>query len=135
MTQDGVVLNMTHLNAFRNGSGILVSPCDGKKSPLGCYVDVGGEQRWIDVLNATLKHGLTPLAWTDYLYLSVGGTLSNAGISGRSFRFGPQISNVLELDVITETCKRSCPMMSTVPKSNGPRQEIHGTVYPFTFID
>ncbi|TKY72803.1 Cytokinin dehydrogenase 3 [Spatholobus suberectus] len=99
MTRDGVVLNMTHLNAFRNGSGILVS-CDGK-SPLGCYADVGGEQMWIDVLHATLKHGLTPLAFTDYLYLSVGGTLSNAGINGRDFRFGPQISNVLELDVVT----------------------------------
>ncbi|RDX95513.1 Cytokinin dehydrogenase 3, partial [Mucuna pruriens] len=101
MTRDGVVLNMTHLNAFRNGSGILVSPCDGKKNPLGCYADVGGEQRWIDVLNATLKRGLTPLAWTDYLYLSIGGTLSNAGINGRSFRFGPQIFNVLQLDIIT----------------------------------
>jgi hypothetical protein len=35
------------------------------------------------------------------LYLTVGGTLSNAGISGQTFRFGPQISNVHELDVIT----------------------------------
>ncbi|CAL0304975.1 unnamed protein product [Lupinus luteus] len=31
----------------------------------------------------------------------VGRTLSNAGINGRMFRFGPQISNVLELDVVT----------------------------------
>uniref|UniRef100_A0A9I9E0X3 Uncharacterized protein n=1 Tax=Cucumis melo TaxID=3656 RepID=A0A9I9E0X3_CUCME len=27
---------------------------------------------------------------TDYLYITVGGTLSNAGISGQSFRYGPQ---------------------------------------------
>ncbi|AES65430.2 cytokinin dehydrogenase 2 [Medicago truncatula] len=100
MTQNGIVVNMTQLNWYRNGSGIVVSDCD-VKNPLGCYVDVGGEQLWIDVLNATLKHGLTPLSWTDYLYLSVGGTLSNAGIGGQTFRFGPQISNVLELDVIT----------------------------------
>ncbi|KAL2327189.1 hypothetical protein Fmac_020616 [Flemingia macrophylla] len=96
LTRDGVVLNMTHLNAFKHGSRIRVV-CDGKSS-WGCYADAGGEQLWIDVLNATLKHGLSPLAWTDYLYLSVGGTLSNAGINGGAFRLGPQISNVIELD-------------------------------------
>ncbi|OIV98265.1 hypothetical protein TanjilG_09899 [Lupinus angustifolius] len=92
MAQNGVVVNMTHLGDFRNGSGIIVSDK---------YADVGGEQIWIDVLHETLKRGLTPLSWTDYLYLSVGGTLSNAGIGGQTFIFGPQISNVLELDVIT----------------------------------
>lgn len=101
MSRDGVVVNMTQLNGFRNGSGIVVADCDHWRSPLGCYVDVGGEQMWIDVLHKTLKSGLAPLSWTDYLYLTVGGTLSNAGISGQSFRFGPQISNVLELDVVT----------------------------------
>lgn len=68
-----------------------------------CYVDAGGEQLWIDVLRETLKHGLAPLSWTDYLYLTVGGTLSNAGVSGQAFRHGPQISNVHELDVVTGT--------------------------------
>lgn len=101
MTNDGVVVNMTELNRFRNGAGTIVSDHD-EKSPLGYYyADVGGEQIWIDVLHATLERGLTPLSWTDYLFLSVGGTLSNAGISGQTFRFGPQISNVHELDVIT----------------------------------
>ncbi|PNX89477.1 cytokinin dehydrogenase 3-like protein, partial [Trifolium pratense] len=95
MTNDGVVVNMTELNkGFGNNgsSGIVV---------FDNFVDVGGEQIWIDVLHATLEKGLTPLSWTDYLYLSVGGTLSNAGISGQTSRFGPQISNVLELDVVT----------------------------------
>ncbi|KAJ0969010.1 hypothetical protein J5N97_021887 [Dioscorea zingiberensis] len=40
-------------------------------------------------------------SWTDYLYLSIGGTLSNGGISGQTFKHGPQISNVLQLDVVT----------------------------------
>jgi hypothetical protein len=54
------------------------------------------------VLNWTLAHGgLAPRSWTDYLYLSVGGTLSNAGISGQAFNHGPQISNVYGLDVVT----------------------------------
>lgn len=97
MARGGVVVNMTSLENRINGSGISVS-----RSPfLGFFADVGGEQLWIDVLHATLEHGLSPVSWTDYLYLTVGGTLSNAGISGQTFRFGPQISNVYELDVIT----------------------------------
>nr|XP_010907734.1 cytokinin dehydrogenase 5 [Elaeis guineensis] len=66
------------------------------------YVDVWGGELWIDILNWTLENGgLAPKSWTDYLYLSVGGTLSNAGISGQAFHHGPQISNVYELDVVT----------------------------------
>ncbi|CAJ2662719.1 unnamed protein product [Trifolium pratense] len=60
------------------------------------YVDVWGGELWIDVLKATMEYGLAPMSWTDYLYLSVGGTLSNAGISGQTFNYGPQISNVSE---------------------------------------
>ncbi|KAG4949379.1 hypothetical protein JHK84_042836 [Glycine max] len=100
MTRNGVVLNMTNLNSSQNGSGILVSACDGK-SPLVCYVDVGGGQMWIDVFHAALQRGLTPLSLTDYMYATIGGTLSNAGMDGMAFRFGPQISNVLQLDVVT----------------------------------
>lgn len=48
-----------------------------------------------------MKYGLTPKSWTDYLHLTVGGTLSNAGISGQAFRHGPQISNVYQLEVVT----------------------------------
>ncbi|KAH9762995.1 cytokinin dehydrogenase 3 [Citrus sinensis] len=93
MADGGVVVEMMALKNYRNGNGITVGS--------GFYADVAGEQLWIDVLNATLEHGLAPASWTDYLYLTVGGTLSNAGISGQTFRYGPQISNVYELDVIT----------------------------------
>ncbi|XP_062149292.1 cytokinin dehydrogenase 3-like [Alnus glutinosa] len=99
MARNGVVVNMTSLEDRINGSGIVVS-----RSPsLGFYADVGGGQLWGDVLHATLERGLSPVSWTDYLYLTVGGTLSNAGIGGETFRFGPQISNVFEMDVITGT--------------------------------
>lgn len=67
----------------------------------GLYVDVNGGDLWIDVLHATLKEGLAPKSWTDYLYLTVGGTLSNAGISGQAFRHGPQINNVYQVEVVT----------------------------------
>jgi len=65
---------------------------------LGHYANVSGQQLWID---AWEKHGVAPVSWTDNLYLTVGGTLSSAGISGSTFRYGPQISNVYEMDVIT----------------------------------
>jgi cytokinin dehydrogenase len=39
--------------------------------------------------------------WTDYLHVTVGGTLSNAGVGGQTFRHGPQISSVLQLEVVT----------------------------------
>jgi cytokinin dehydrogenase len=55
------------------------------------FVDVGGEQLWIDVLRA---RDAASQVWTDYLRLTVSGTLSNAGIGGQAFRHGPQIANV-----------------------------------------
>ncbi|CAN4096473.1 unnamed protein product [Withania somnifera] len=101
MAHNGVIVEMNSLNNNNSNNnencGIRVS----WDSELGFYADVGGEQLWIDVLHSTLKYGLAPVSWTDYLYLTVGGTLSNAGISGQTFRYGPQISNVYEMDVIT----------------------------------
>ncbi|KAL3322977.1 hypothetical protein AABB24_040194 [Solanum stoloniferum] len=99
MAKNGVIVEMSSLNNNNNDEncGVRVSWDSG----LGFYADVGGEQLWIDVLHSTLKYGLAPVSWTDYLYLTVGGTLSNAGISGQTFRYGPQISNVHEMDVIT----------------------------------
>lgn len=90
----GVVVNMRSM--VNRDRGIKVSRT-------GLYADVDGAWLWIEVLNKTLELGLTPVSWTDYLYLTVGGTLSNGGISGQTFRYGPQISNVLEMDVITGT--------------------------------
>ncbi|XP_044409380.1 cytokinin dehydrogenase 7-like [Triticum aestivum] len=91
------------------------------------YVDAGGEQLWVDVLRATLKHGLAPRSWTDYLQLTIGGTLSNAGIGGQAFRHGPQIANVHELDVVTGTgemvtCSREYPISRSLRQTTGASQ-------------
>ncbi|KAJ4979555.1 hypothetical protein NE237_010335 [Protea cynaroides] len=87
----GVVINMESLNepAMRVHAGELP------------YVDVSGGELWINILHENLKYGLAPKSWTDYLHLTVGGTLSNAGISGQAFRHGPQLSNVYQLEVVT----------------------------------
>jgi cytokinin dehydrogenase len=56
---------------------------------------------WIDLARATLAHGLTPPVFTDYLDLSVGGTLNAGGIGGTTQRVGMQVDNVLALEVVT----------------------------------
>ncbi|KAL4335179.1 hypothetical protein GQ457_07G045370 [Hibiscus cannabinus] len=66
------------------------------------HIDVSGGALWEDVLTQCVsRFGLAPRSWTDYLSLTVGGTLSNAGVSGQAFRYGPQTSNVTELEVVT----------------------------------
>ncbi|GER25164.1 cytokinin oxidase/dehydrogenase [Striga asiatica] len=89
----GIVINMT---SIKNTSRINIG-----HNNIGYYADVGGELLWLDILKATLKRNLAPVSWTDYLHASVGGTLSNGGISGQSFKHGPQISNVYSLNAIT----------------------------------
>lgn len=63
------------------------------------WVDAG--VRWIELLQATLPLGKSPPTLTDYIELSIGGTLSVGGIGGQTFRSGLQVDNVLELDVVT----------------------------------
>lgn len=89
----GIVINMESLTSPKIHVHAGNSP----------YVDVSGGELWINILHETLKLGLAPKSWTDYLHLSVGGTLSNAGISGQAFRHGPQINNVYQLEVVTGT--------------------------------
>ncbi|CAL9112028.1 unnamed protein product [Musa acuminata var. zebrina] len=90
---DGIVIEMDSLPS-------AISIHRGRESG-SSYADVSGGALWIELLRESLRFGLAPRSWTDYLYLSVGGTLSNGGISGQTFKHGPQISNVLQLDVVT----------------------------------
>ncbi|KAL0297178.1 UNVERIFIED_CONTAM: Cytokinin dehydrogenase 7 [Sesamum radiatum] len=71
-------------------------------NPTAAYADVSGGAMWADVLKrCVLGYGLAPRSWTDYLDLTVGGTLSNGGVSGQAFLYGPQTENVTELEVVT----------------------------------
>ncbi|KFK29530.1 hypothetical protein AALP_AA7G146300 [Arabis alpina] len=90
----GIVVNMTCLAKAAKPAAVVVSADR-------TYADVAAGTMWVEVLEAAVEREVSPVTWTDYLYLSVGGTLSNAGIGGQTFRHGPQISNVHELDVIT----------------------------------
>ncbi|WVY90671.1 hypothetical protein V8G54_036185 [Vigna mungo] len=92
MAENGLVLDM---RAMEDRFTLL--SIDGS-----LHVDVSGGALWEEVLKRCVSEfRLAPRSWTDYLGLTVGGTLSNAGVSGQSFRYGPQTSNVTELEVVT----------------------------------
>lgn len=83
----GLVIDMSALNQIHevNGDNALV--------------DAG--VRWHELLLQTVPMGLSPPVLTDYIELSVGGTLSVGGIGGQASRHGLQVDNVLELWVVT----------------------------------
>jgi len=82
---DGIVLDMTDLTAVHDVTEDRI------------VVDAG--RTWRDVVAAA--PGRTPPVLTDYLGVTVGGTLSAGGIGGTSHRYGVQTDNVLALDVVT----------------------------------
>jgi cytokinin dehydrogenase len=64
-------------------------------------VEVDAGVTWSQLVEATIAIERTPPVLTEFLDLSVGGTLSVGGIGGASHRLGAQIDHVLALDVLT----------------------------------
>jgi cytokinin dehydrogenase len=64
-------------------------------------IDVQAGALWGDVASTSLAQGQLPPVMPDALMLSVGGTLSVGGIGETSYRFGAQVDQVRELDVVT----------------------------------
>jgi cytokinin dehydrogenase len=87
----GLVIDMSPLDAIRVGTDT---------------VTVQAGARWSALLHAVLPRGLTPPVLTDYLELSVGGTLSVGGVGGASPHYGAQADNVVELEVVTGSGQR-----------------------------
>ncbi|HZP54655.1 FAD-binding protein [Actinocrinis sp.] len=86
----GLVIDMSPL------SSITVDPAARTAT-------VGAGALWSALLTASLAHGLTPPVFTDYIELSIGGTLSAGGLGGTTQHFGAQVDNVVELEVVTGT--------------------------------
>jgi FAD/FMN-containing dehydrogenase len=85
----GIVIDSSPMNAVRwHGNDAL----DAEPGAL-----------WGEVAKATLAKSLTPPVMPDAMMLSVGGTLSAGGIGETTYRYGAQVDNVLELDVVTGT--------------------------------
>jgi FAD/FMN-containing dehydrogenase len=85
--RDGIVADLTRLRAVHAVHRDRV------------VVDAGAT--WREVLAATLPRGRTPPVLTDYLDLSVGGTLAVGGVGATTARFGAQSDTVLDLEVVT----------------------------------
>ncbi|HVV22546.1 MAG TPA: FAD-binding protein [Pseudonocardiaceae bacterium] len=86
---DGVLVDLSGL------AGVTV----GSHAAAGSCATVGAGATWRDVLMAALPDR-TPPVLTDYLDVSVGGTLSVGGIGGTSHRHGLQTDQVVELEVV-----------------------------------
>jgi cytokinin dehydrogenase len=87
--EGGVVINTSTLNTIHEINSDYA------------LVDAG--VTWFELLKqiSDLGFTLTPPTITDYVHLSVGGTLSVGGIGGQGFMRGPQVDQVLELAVVT----------------------------------
>jgi FAD/FMN-containing dehydrogenase len=87
--ENGIVIDSSTLNAVRLHD-------DG-------FLDAQPGALWGEVVRAALARGLTPLVMVDVPILTVGGTLSVGGTGEMTHRYGTQVDNVLELDVVTGT--------------------------------
>lgn len=74
-----------------------VEPADGNRESVRC----GAGATLRDVVAATLSHGRLPRVLTNLLDLTVGGLLSVGGIGPGSQRYGPMVSNVGSMVVVT----------------------------------
>jgi len=63
--------------------------------------DVDAGVTWAQLTDAAAVTGRTPPMLTDFLHLSIGGTLSVGGTGGTMQRAGAQVDNVTELQVVT----------------------------------
>lgn len=87
MTRGGIVIDMSTMNRIHSIEHDRI------------VVEAGAT--WRSVLDAAASQGLMPPVLTNYLGLSVGGTLAVGGIGGMTTRHGMQTDNVLELEVVT----------------------------------
>ena len=98
--EGGIVIDSSALNAVRwHGNDA---------------VDAEPGALWGDVAKLTLDKNLTPPVMPDAMMLTVGGTLSAGGIGETTYRYGAQVDNVLELDVVTGTGE----LMTCSPERN-----------------
>lgn len=84
---DGVLLDMSTLRRIGRPEGDSV------------WVEAGAT--WAEVVEAMLPWGWIPPVLTNNLAVTVGGTLSMAGLGVASHRYGTQADNVTELEVVT----------------------------------
>ncbi|MHC4922588.1 MAG: FAD-binding protein [Planctomycetota bacterium] len=93
-------------SGLSTGAGCVVLQTEGMNDigdpdPASGTIRVGAGAIWRDVVAKTLAAGLVPPVLTNNLGVSIGGTLSVAGLGIASFREGCQGDQVLEMEVVT----------------------------------
>jgi cytokinin dehydrogenase len=83
------------------GLVIDTATLDGVGAPTADTIDVQPGASWGKIGDATLARGLAPPVMPDTMRLSAGGTLSVGGFGNTSYRYGAQVDNVVELEVVT----------------------------------
>jgi cytokinin dehydrogenase len=105
-------LHLTTRGSAHSQSQLAISPGEvlvemqsmnriGTVDEANLTVDVEPGVIWRDLVHHLAKRDLVPPVLTNNLGVTVGGTLSMAGIGVASFRYGSQGDNVVELDVVT----------------------------------
>ena len=85
--KDGLVIDMTAISeVYRLGPD---------------SIHVGAGISWRRLVETTLEQNLTPPVLTDWLDVTVGGTLSMGGLGFSSYWDGTQMDHILELEVVT----------------------------------
>jgi cytokinin dehydrogenase len=94
LTEGGILLDLTSLSKLES--------IDAAEPSVTC----GAGLKWMDLVAATTAQGLIPPVLTNNLGVTVGGTLSVAGLGVASFRYGTQGDNAIELEVVTGAGER-----------------------------
>ena len=92
LSDDGILLDMTGLDR--------IGAVDRDQ------IRVQGGGRWRDLVYRVYSEGYLPLALTTHLSVTVGGTLSTAGLSETTHLYGTQADSVTELEVVTGDGRR-----------------------------
>lgn len=87
LREGGIILAMKSFNR-------ILEICEG------AAVCEGGAI-WADLVDRALERGQLPPVLTNNLHVTIGGTLSTAGLGVSSFRHGTQADQCLELEVVT----------------------------------
>ncbi|YAF97983.1 MAG: FAD-binding oxidoreductase [Nodularia sp. CChRGM 3473] len=91
LNQDGILLDMRNLNEIH----------EFRPDELWFKADPG--VTWKQVIDTSIPHGVIPPVLTNNFEVTLGGTLSAAGLGLSSFRYGSQADNCLGLEVVTGT--------------------------------
>ncbi len=91
LTDSGILLDLTSLDQVLS------------LDETGLAADCQAGVRWETLVRQTLSRGLVPPVLTNNLGVTVGGTLSVAGLGVASFRHGTQGDNVTEIEAVLGT--------------------------------